>query len=163
MNNNDFHADAIDWNGVKYRTILSAEATGGKISIVDSLSPVGSGPPRHVHEAEDEIFVIVTGWCKFLLEGEELIRGPGETVFIPRGSEHTFQIIGDIPGRHLVILTPGGFEGFFAEMAAGQFSVLNDMPAIVEAAGRHSLRFTGPPLDMNSGTATLKTAGLHCS
>lgn len=149
MNIENYPGDAIDWNGVKYRTILSAEATGGKMSIVDSLSPVGSGPPRHVHEREDEIFVIVTGQCKFWLEGEELRRGPGETVFIPRGSEHTFQIVGDVSCRHLVILTPGGFEGFFAEMAAGQYSVSTDMPAIMEAAGRHNLRFTGPPLDIN--------------
>jgi hypothetical protein len=78
-----------------------------------------------------------------------MTRGLGETVFIPRGSEHTFQIVGDTPCRHLVILTPGGFEGFFAEMAAGQFSVSTDMPAIMEAAGRHNLRFTGPPLDIN--------------
>ncbi|MDK1373056.1 MULTISPECIES: cupin domain-containing protein [unclassified Sinorhizobium] len=119
------------------------------MSIVDSLSPVGSGPPRHIHEAEDEIFVILTGRCKFWLGGEELMRGPGETVFIARGSEHTFQVIGDTPCRHLVILTPGGFEEFFAEMAAGQFSIPDDMPAIVEAAGRHNLRFTGPPLDVN--------------
>ncbi|MBP2238503.1 mannose-6-phosphate isomerase-like protein (cupin superfamily) [Sinorhizobium kostiense] len=146
MNNEHYPGDAIDWNGVKYSTILSTEATGGKMSIVDSLSPVGSGPPRHVHEREDEIFVIVTGRCKFWLEGEELSRGPGETVFIPRGSEHTFQIVGDVPCRHLVILTPGGFEGFFTEMAAGQYSVATDMPAIMEAAGRHHLRFTGPPL-----------------
>ncbi|MCA1405134.1 cupin domain-containing protein [Ensifer sp. IC3342] len=149
MHNEIFYADAIDWNGVTYRTILSTKATDGKMSIVDSLSPIGSGPPRHVHEAEDEIFVILTGRCKFWLEGEELMRGPGETMFVPRGSEHTFQVVGDIPCRHLVILTPGGFEEFFAEMAAGQFSIPDDMPAIVEAAGRHNLRFTGPPLDVN--------------
>lgn len=149
MNNDNFHVDAINWNGVKYRTILSSQATGGKMAIFDSLSPIGSGPPRHVHEAEDETFVILAGQSKFWLEGEEFIRGPGETVFVPRGAEHTFQVVGDIPFRHLVVLTPGGFEGFFAEMAAGQFSIPDDMPAIVETAGRYSLRFTGPPLDIS--------------
>lgn len=48
-----------------------------------------------------------------------------------------------------MILTPGGFEDFFAEMAAGEFSIPDDMPAILAAAGRHNLRFTGPPLDIN--------------
>lgn len=149
MNNENYPSDAVDWNGVRYRTVLSAETTGGKMSIVDGLSPVGSGPPRHVHEMEDEIFVILAGQCKFWLEGEELRRGPGEAVFIPRGAEHTFQIVGDRPCRHLVILTPGGFEGFFAEMAAGQYSVKTDMPAILAAAGRHNLRFTGAPLELD--------------
>lgn len=83
MESEFLYGDAIDWNGVKYRTILSTRATGGKMSIVDSLSPVGSGPPRHVHEAEDEIFVILGGQCKFWIEGKEFMRGPGETAFIP--------------------------------------------------------------------------------
>lgn len=140
-------ADAIEWLGVRYKTILSTEETGGTMSIVDSWSPVGSGPPRHVHDAEDETFVMITGTCKIWIEGVERIAGPGESVFIPRGTEHTFKVVGDEPCRHLVILTPGGFEGFFVDMALGQFSIPDDMPAIEESAQRHNLRFTGPPLD----------------
>ena len=74
------------------------------------------------------------------------MAGPGESVFIPRGIEHTFKVVGDEPSRHLVILTPGGFEGFFADMAAGQCRIPEDMPAIEESARRHNLTFTGPPL-----------------
>lgn len=140
-------SDAIEWHGVRYKTILATEQSGGAMSIVDSLSPVGSGPPRHVHESEDETFVMITGTCKVWIEGEERIAGPGESVFIPRRKEHTFKVIGDEPSRHLVILTPGGFEGFFADMAAGQFRIPEDMPAIEESARRHNLLFTGPPLE----------------
>lgn len=140
-------SDAIEWHGVRYKTILTPEQSGGTMSIVDSLSPVGSGPPRHVHEAEDETFVMITGTCKVWIEGAERTAGPGESVFIPRGKEHTFKVIGDEPSRHLVILTPGGFEGFFADMAVGQFRIPEDMPAIEESARRHNLRFTGPPLE----------------
>jgi len=138
---------AIEWLGVQYKTILAPEQTGGSMSIVDSWSPVGSGPPRHVHMNEDEAFVILTGACKFWLEGNEFTAGVGESVFIPRGKEHTFKGVGDEPCRHLVILTPGGFEGFFADMAAGQFRIPEDMPAIEESAKRHNMTFTGPPLD----------------
>lgn len=137
---------AVEWLGVSYRTILKPEETDGAMSIVDSLSPAGSGPPRHVHEREDETFVLLSGACEFWLEGETFIRRAGETVFVPRGREHTFRVTGDAPCRHLVILTPGGFEGFFADMAAGQFGIPEDMAAISEAAARHNLRFTGPPL-----------------
>lgn len=136
----------IDWHGTKYRTILGTAESGGAISIVDSVSPPDSGPPRHVHDREDEIFVMLSGRCAFWLEGQILERGPGETVFVPRGREHTFRVVGDTPSRHLVILTPGGFEGFFAEMAAGNFRIPEDMDSIQESAARHSLRFTGPPL-----------------
>ena len=138
---------AIEWLGVQYKTILTPEQTGGSMSIVDSWSPAGSGPPRHVHNNEDETFVIMTGACKFWLEGDEFTAGAGESVFIPRGKEHTFKVVGDEPCRHLVILTPGGFEGFFAEMATGQCRIPEDMPAIEKSAKQHNMAFTGPPLD----------------
>lgn len=138
---------AIEWLGVIYKTILDKEQTGGAMTIVDSLSPVGSGPPRHVHQHEDETFVLITGTCRIWVEGTEFLAGPGESVFIQRGKEHTFKVVGDVPCRHLVILTPGGFEGFFHDMAAGQFRIPADMPAIEESARRHNLIFTGPPLD----------------
>lgn len=138
--------DVIEWNGVRYKTILSPADSGGAMSIVDSWSPAGSGPPRHVHRNEDEIFVLISGSCEFWLEGESFTRGPGTSVFIPRGREHTFRATADGPSRHLVILTPGGFEGFFAEMAAGNFRIPEDMAQITESAERHNMQFTGPPL-----------------
>lgn len=138
---------AIEWLGVLYKTILGPEESGGTMSIVDSLSPEGSGPPRHIHRSEDETFVILTGRCRVWIDGHEQILSAGESAFIPKGKEHTFKVLEGAPCRHLVILTPGGFEGFFDEMAKGQFAIPDDMPAIIEAGSRHNLTFTGPPLD----------------
>ena len=138
--------DIHEWAGNTYRTILGTQETKGAMSIVDSTCPAGSGPPRHVHGREDEIFVNLSGEIEVWIEGESRTLGPGEAAFVPRGTEHTFRVIGNLPSRHLVILTPGGFEGFFAEMARGRFAIPGDMPAIEESAARHSLRFTGPPL-----------------
>ncbi|MFH1518842.1 MAG: hypothetical protein ABIH17_13310 [Pseudomonadota bacterium] len=41
---------------------------------------------------------------------------------------------------------PGGFEGFFVEMAEAGYSIPEDMEAVSESASRHNLIFTGPPL-----------------
>lgn len=147
MKDSELAKGTIEWNGVSYRTILDSQTTGGAMSIVDSISPVNSGPPRHIHHAEDETFVILTGECLVWIEGKEVTAKAGESVFIPRGKEHTFKVTGHEPSRHLVILTPGGFEGFFEEMAEGQFQIPADMPKIVESGERHHLTFTGPPLD----------------
>lgn len=136
----------MEWLGVTYRTILSPEASGGAMSIVDTTSPAGSGPPRHIHEREDEVFIVLTGQCEFWLDGARFVKGPGETAFVPRGKEHTFRVIGDEPSRHLVVLTPGGFEGFFADMARGKFRIPEDMAQIEASARVHHLKFTGPPL-----------------
>jgi quercetin dioxygenase-like cupin family protein len=136
----------IEWLGVRYKTILPATETGGALSVVDSLNPVGSGPPRHVHEQEDETFVILVGEYEFWMEGQTIPKKAGETVFVPRGREHTFRVVGARPSGHLTIHTPGGFETFFAEMAQGGFRIPEDMEQIATAAARHNLRFTGPPL-----------------
>ena len=135
-----------EWLGVLYKPILPAGDTGGAMSIVDSLSPAGSGPPRHVHDREDEAFVLLSGRCEFWLEGQTFTRSAGEAMFVPRGREHTFRVVGGEACRHLVILTPGGLEGFFAEMARGRFRIPEDMEQVGASAARHNLRFTGPPL-----------------
>lgn len=138
----------VEWRGVLYRTILSPGESGGAMSIVDSHSPQGSGPPRHVHEAEDETFVVLTGSCRVWTAARQAGLQPGEAFFIPRGTEHTFQVDDPAGCRHLVILTPGGFEGFFTEAAAAGLRIPEDMAALQGLAARFHLRFTGPPLDM---------------
>ena len=89
MNDLNTDQDTLEWLGVSYRTILSPEDTGGAMSIVDSTSPPESGPPRHIHHNEDEIFVILTGKVRVWLEGEETVLEAGQSAFIPRGKEHT--------------------------------------------------------------------------
>ena len=143
----DFEKDgSIEWLGTTYRTLLSPEASGGAMSIVDSIGPSRSGPPRHIHRDADETFVVLTGTIGFWLDGATQVCSAGSSVFIPRGVPHTFLVLGDEPSRHLIILSPGGFEGFFAEMAAGRFAIPGDMAQIEEAAGRFDLDFVGPPL-----------------
>ena len=132
--------------GVKFTVAVPAALTDGAFSVFEEITPPRLGPPLHIHHAEDETFVMLSGECEFWLEGETCIKGPGETVFVPRGSEHAFRVIGTAPSRHLVILTPGGFEHFFEEMAAGQCRIPEDMAKVEESAARHNLRFTGPPL-----------------
>lgn len=135
-----------EWLGVTYRTILASDDSGRAMSITDSISPPGSGPPRHIHHREDEAFVILSGECEFIVGNERMRRGPGETTFIPRGTEHTFKVVSAEPCRHLVILTPAGFEGFFAEMARGGYRIPEDMETVNRIAADYHLSFTGPPL-----------------
>ncbi|MBF9029824.1 cupin domain-containing protein [Rhodobacterales bacterium HKCCE3408] len=141
------HSDtSIEWLGVRYDTILTTEATNGAMSITDTFAPVDAGPPRHIHYDADETFVVLTGEVLIWLDGETFTLSAGQSGFIPRGVEHTYKVISPEGARKLVILTPGGFEGFFADMAAGQFRIPADMGPIEESAKRHHLAFTGPPL-----------------
>lgn len=139
-------AQTLEWAGTTFRTILSASQTGGAMSIVDSTDVPDNGPPRHVHGDADETFVVLTGACEFYVDGATFVRGPGESAFVPRGREHTYRVIGDAPGRHLVIFTPGGFEGWFADMSRHQYRIPEDMDLIEASANRFQMFFTGPPL-----------------
>ena len=138
--------EAICWLGVHYKTLLSSAASNGALSIVDSVSPAGSGPPRHIHHDADESFVVLSGDVEFWLEGFSVVKPPGQAAFVPRGVPHSFRVLSDSPARHLVMLTPGGFEGFFVEMAAGQYRIPEDMGVIEQIAQRYHMSFTGPPL-----------------
>jgi len=139
-------AEPVEWLGTQYEIILTKEATGGAMSIVRSEAPPDSGPPLHVHEDADETFVMLGGEAEFILNGKRSVVGEGEAVFVPRGAEHTFRVVGDAPSRHLVILTPGGFEGFFVDMARDQLAIPTDMEEISKRAAQYHLSFTGPPL-----------------
>jgi len=45
-----------------------------------------------------------------------VIGGPGDLIFKPRNQWHTFWNAGDQPARLLEIISPAGFERFFAEL-----------------------------------------------
>lgn len=138
--------DAITWRETTYRTLLPAAAAQGRQSVIDSVTQPGGGLPRHLHRDADETFVLLSGDVAVWLTGETYPKGPGDVVFIPRGTEHTFQVVGARPARMLTILSPGGFEGFFAEMARGGLCIPQDMTAVTAIAERYHLSFTGSPL-----------------
>jgi mannose-6-phosphate isomerase-like protein (cupin superfamily) len=133
------------WNGTSHRTILSTAATGGAMSIVYGEAGPLIGPPAHVHANEDEIFVVLEGEVEFEVGAERFVRGPLGTAFVPCGQPHSFRT-GPNGARCITILTPGGFEGFFAEAAAQQFRMPQDIAEVVALAAQYGSHFTGPGL-----------------
>jgi mannose-6-phosphate isomerase-like protein (cupin superfamily) len=131
------------WNGTRYRTILSTADTGGAMSITYGEADPYNGPPAHIHDHEDEIFIVLDGEMTFDVAGERFSRGPMGTAFVRRGTSHSF-MTGANGTRCLTVLTPGGFEGFFAEMARNQFQMPQDIAAVAAIAARYGSRFSGP-------------------
>jgi len=97
--------------------MLSGEQTGDSLTVGLAHVPAGNGPPPHVHPAEDELFLILEGEYRIYLNGAWTNVGPGTVVYLPRGSVHTFQVVGATPGRHWTLQTPSGFERYFARAA----------------------------------------------
>jgi mannose-6-phosphate isomerase-like protein (cupin superfamily) len=133
------------WNGTSYRTILSTAETGGAMCIIYGEAGPQSGPPAHVHENEDEIFIILGGEVEFEVGHERFVCGPLETAFVPRGQVHSFRT-GPSGAHCITILTPGGFEGFFADAAKKQYRMPQDMGEVAALAALFGSRFMGPGL-----------------
>jgi hypothetical protein len=70
----------------------------------------------------------------------------GQAAFVPRGTEHTFSVVGEDGGKLLIIVAPAGFEGFFSAVAAEDLRIPDDMDRINEIATRFKQRLTGPPM-----------------
>lgn len=119
--------------------------TDGALTAFESIAAPREGPPLHIHVNEDEIFYVLEGSFRFKLDGELRDAPAGTFVFIPRGAEHTWQNVGDAPGRFLVVTAPAGFERFFerfAEIPVGA-SAAEEFRRIGAEIG---LAVAGPPL-----------------
>ena len=96
---------------------VPAEMTGGAYTLFEEVPPMVD-TPLHVHKREDELFYVLAGEHVFQVGDEEFPAGPGGLVFAPRGIPHAQRRVVPGEGRLLIFTSPGGFEGFFRELAA---------------------------------------------
>ncbi len=96
---------------------VTGAETGNSLCVVELTSFPQNGPPPHIHHHEDESFYVIDGKFSFLLDNHTMEAGAGSFCRVPKGTLHTYQNIGTRPGKALVILTPAGFEKFWAEIA----------------------------------------------
>ncbi|HLV81594.1 MAG TPA: cupin domain-containing protein [Chthonomonadaceae bacterium] len=96
-----------------------ATDTAGAFSIWEAtVPPHFPGPYLHWHKGY-EIFYLLEGRINFRLGEEErsVEARPGAFVLVPPGVLHTFANPEEAPARLLSITLPGGFEGYFEELA----------------------------------------------
>ena len=117
---------------------ITADQTGGSLGCFEAEVPAGEGPPFHVHEKEEEFFRILEGRFAFWCNGARVDLAEGGVICVPRGAVHRFQNIGQSMGRLMVVMTPGGFEGFFPAVAREQAPSLDRICQIGE---QFNLRF----------------------
>lgn len=98
---------------------LTGDDTGGHYSLVEhTVAPRFPGPPPHLHRIYSQVFSIIEGTVTFRLGERTVHASAGALVHVPVGVAHTFSNPGDEPARMLEIDAPGGFEGYFVELAA---------------------------------------------
>lgn len=129
--------------GGDIRFIVRGEQSGGELAALEAVNAVGEGPPLHFHGREHETIYILEGEFRWKVGDELSVAGPGSFVFVPRGLPHTWQVIGEQPGRMLITFSPAGMEGFFDRLSSmTEF----DLHTFRAAAEEHGMEVVGPPL-----------------
>lgn len=119
--------------------------TGGVYSL-NEVTITGSGPPQHIHGAEEEAFYVVEGAVDVQV-GDEIVHGtPGSFVLIPRGTVHTFWNAGPTPAKLLVIVSPPGMEEYLAEVVGDtEIDAATFVEKVTAMAPKYQMRIVGPP------------------
>src|ERR1700754_242462 len=111
---------AVDLGPLGVRFMAWSEETGGGVSLVEHpIPPRSLCPPLHRHSREDEYSFVLEGRMGAQLGDDVVYAEVGDFVFKPRDQWHTFWNAGDTPCRILEVISPGGFERFFDELASG--------------------------------------------
>ena len=126
--------------GARQYVKVDAQDSGGGCAVIEQISPVGSAVPLHVHEREDEIFHVLAGRVSVETDGRTAIAGVGATIFLPRRIPHGFSVVGDLPARLLIVVSPAGLEGMFSELDRLPPGP-PDFAKVTEICGRFGVRF----------------------
>ena len=124
---------------------LADDGTAGSITVLEDVSPAGSGPPLHAHDFE-EWFYVVEGAFLFEADGTVTQAGVGDFVHVASGIPHTFQCVSETAGRLLILVRPGGVERYFMEIAAQMMADPANVAGLAAIGARYGVKVLGPPL-----------------
>jgi quercetin dioxygenase-like cupin family protein len=112
---------------------MSGHQTGGAFEVIEFRGNAAC-PPPHVHREREECFFVLDGSFTFILDRDEVEAAAGSWVYIPRGTRHGFSATAD--ARALILVTPAGLEGFFAELGGGLAAGLSSQELRASLKGR---------------------------
>jgi quercetin dioxygenase-like cupin family protein len=139
-----YEEDAVTWYdaaaGERIAVRLSSRDTNGAYAIVESVAAPGCCVPMHLHQNEEEHFVVLAGTYRFAVGDKIFDAAAGTSVTVPKGAPHAWRNLSSSPSRLLVIFTPGGLERMIQD-------VIN-APAgkVEEVAARYGCLIVGPPI-----------------
>jgi quercetin dioxygenase-like cupin family protein len=140
----------LAWMGDSTLEILVDSAvSNGQVLIMRSNTTRGSGVPVHVHQREDEIFLLLDGALTVWAGDQRRELSGSGVAFLPRGVPHTYLVVSDV-ATILEVIAPGGLEQAFRE--AG-WDLRNPPPddwactpdAVAAAMAKVGCTILGPP------------------
>jgi quercetin dioxygenase-like cupin family protein len=133
----------IPFLGQRYRVRVSGQDTAGTFAVMDAEVPRGHGSPMHVHRHDSEVFLVLEGTLRVVVDDEEHERGAGSAAVLPAGIPHGFVVTSDT-ARYLTLHHGPAFEQFAAAVAA-EGDGIPDPARLTEIAAVHGIDIVGPP------------------
>ena len=151
--------ERVQFGGLGVRFMIEGAQTGDNFALVEHpIEPRALAAPMHTHQHEDEYTYVLEGEIGFQIGEEVRVARPGDLVFKPRGVPHAFWNAGDVLARGLEIISPAGFERYFAEIAA-LLPPAHAGPPDERALGAVMARY-GLEMDMSSIPVLVERHGL---
>jgi len=106
------------WFGSNLISLLTqGKDSSGALSIMEIAGLPGSEPPAHTHTDNDELFHLLDGKLEFRVGDESVTLRRGDSLFLPRGKEHTYRVLThDFHG--LLFTSPSGIEIAYRNVSA---------------------------------------------
>jgi quercetin dioxygenase-like cupin family protein len=125
---------------------LPPEASGGALTVMETVNAPGFGPPLHRHR-ETEVFRVLEGRYLYEVDGRRFYAAAGDLVSVPGGAAHTFTNVSEAPSKQLILMLPAMdavafFSGLGELLAAGR----PDMAALNAFGAPWGVEFLGPPI-----------------
>jgi quercetin dioxygenase-like cupin family protein len=132
----------IEAAGMRIQFLIEGSETDDSISIFRCDFEAGAhSPMAHSHDAFDETVYGIVGEITMVVDGVAHVIGPGDVVYVPRGTVHGFGV--KQAASILAISTPGLFRSdYFREMADAITATAGGPPdrgQLIEIQKRHGL------------------------
>jgi quercetin dioxygenase-like cupin family protein len=101
-----FQGAAYEFHGAEVTIKASAQDTFGQLAVMEFVYPPGLSVPSHVHEGEDEMFLLLAGELAAFCGHERWTVVPGCFVFVPRDVPHGFTVTSATEARAVVVTGP---------------------------------------------------------
>ena len=102
---------------VRFDYKVTSTDSGGALAALEVAIPPGTLVKPHNHSREDEFTVVLAGTVGARVGDQVVEAGTGASLVKPRGIPHAMWNTGPEPARVLEVLSPGGLEDYFEELA----------------------------------------------
>ncbi|MFF3909715.1 cupin domain-containing protein [Streptomyces sp. NPDC001848] len=143
---------AVRFLGGLVRMRARAADTAGAYALLEHTGERGYMSPLHLHESDEETFLILDGTLRVEVGNEVRSVGAGALALLPRGLAHGF-VVTSPTARFLTLHTPGGgFDAFVADVGVPFEGTVPepgpgpDPEELTRLAAAHGIQIVGPPL-----------------